>query len=92
MNFQTIKKWIYNNYTGEQIENIVILNKGNFDVIYIIDNNNYKNDEFEKLLSRTIDVVTVISAIDYVENNFNVSFIYNYNKYWELENLKILDL
>ena len=45
MYFQTLKKWIYNNYTGEQIDNIVI--KQEQDKLILIDSNSNLDSNIE---------------------------------------------
>lgn len=65
--FQSLKKWIYNNYDGNEMDNLIVIN--NFDInskkiinkVTLIDINIYKEDD------------------DYVLNNFNKNKLYFLN-------------
>lgn len=97
LNLQTLKKWLYNTYSGNQLDNIIIITcKSNiFSLnIIIIDNNNYNPVEIKKYLNEKIEFVEVIfaksSSYKYKLKPYQkiLNNIYNPNYYWEFEGLK----
>jgi len=91
--FQTLKKWIYNTYSENQIENILLIN--NLENNYkLIDNNSYKISEIKKINNNKIFFVSIIflKASQY-KNILNdqdkiTTMIYDQKNYWEFEGIK----
>lgn len=100
LKYQTLKKWIYNNYSGDLIENLIV--KSNFkfsDVIPIkkivlYDLNNHLNENIKRIQKNTIELIKV-KFIFY--NNKNKSkyknLIYQINDvkyYYQLDGIKFI--
>jgi len=91
LNFQTIKKWLYNNYSGDQLNNIIVIKYKKFT---ILDNNDYNLNDIKRIKDRKIDLIDVVfSKEDNTKKLTNykkiISHMYNPKKYWELEGIKI---
>ncbi len=90
LNFQTIKKWVYNNYSGEQINNLIVIKYKPFT---ILDNNKYSTQSVKKIKERKIKIIKIIIIDKDSSNNQKykktVVDMYNPKKYWELEGIKI---
>jgi len=93
LKFQTLKKWIYNNYTGDQLSNIIIIKSS---PITIIDNNKYDITSMKILSNKLLEKMKIIysrlkmyknisSKYEDIINNIN-----NPKYYWELEGIKFL--
>ena len=56
---QTLKKWVYNNYLGNHIENLIVLvsSKNKF---IIIDNNQHKLVDVNKIRKNKIFIIDII--------------------------------
>ena len=91
--FQTLKKWLYNNYTGDELNNIIIVDKS---PLTIIDNNKHNISEIKILLERKIDRTTVLfsKSPEYKDliKKYNkiIENINNPKYYWELEGIKYI--
>ena len=89
--FQTIKKFIYNNWNGEQIENIIIFYKKN---LIMLDNNIHENDNKKKIIDNKIiylDIIFIKSEeynIFIKMHDFDINYLYEPKYYWELEGIK----
>jgi hypothetical protein len=86
--FQTIKKWIYNNYDGNNLNNIIFYKNDN--KLLLIDNITKKKNDKDLLLSNKIKLFDIIFGINntlkkIIEITKNIN---NYKKYWELEGIK----
>jgi hypothetical protein len=91
--FQTIKKWIYNNYNGNEINNLIIIK---YKPLTILDTNEHKKNIIKNLLYKKIDLIDLIFY--YNKNNKDNTelkeIVYNINNpkfYWEFEGIKILN-
>jgi hypothetical protein len=76
--FQTLKKWLYNNYTGEQIDKIAVKQENN--KLILISTNETIN------FKSKIKFIEIISS-DEIKMNLNLDDTENY---WELEGIKFL--
>jgi hypothetical protein len=94
LKFQTIKKWIYNNYSGDQLGNIIII-KSN--PCTIIDNNEYSLIGMKLMSNKLIEKMKIIysksKAHKDIINKYQniVDNIYNPEYYWEIEGIKFLN-
>lgn len=105
--FQTLKKWIYNTYSGNEIENIVIVigktsNFENFDYnskfkLILIDNVTRNIEKMNKIVENKIFFVKIIflklSELKNIVKNKTqiINLITNPKYYWELDNIKFLN-
>ncbi len=91
MNFQTIKKWIFNNYSGDQLTNLIIIR---YKPLTLLDNNYHSESDIKKLSNRIIDIIKIIftTSREELKSSYKNEIIsmYNPKKYWELEGIKIL--
>ena len=93
LNFQTLKKWIYNNYTGDQLSNIIIIK---VKPIIIIDNNKYDIISIKLLSKKLLEKMKIIYSKSSLYNNIKQKYkdiienISNPKYYCELEGLKFL--
>jgi len=91
--YQTLKKWIYNLYDGNQIENILILNYDK-NKYKLIDNNIYNISKIKKINNEKIFFIDIIflniSQYKNLLNNPNKikNNIYDIEYYWELDGIK----
>ncbi len=90
--FQTIKKWLFNTYSGEQLRNIIIIkNKP----IVILDNNSHTLSDIKKIKNKNIKLIKIIfTSSNKYESNKNkyatqIDILNNPKKYWEIEGIKI---
>jgi len=83
MIYQSLYKWIYNNYSIDEFDNILIINiiKENEDIkkIIIVDNNKFNNELLEKKLF-------FIELLNNIEQYFKI--MYNSNKYFMINGIK----
>lgn len=92
---QTLKKYIYSVYSGDEINNIGLLIK-NYNNIILIDNNKHLISKIKSINLNKIFFITIIFARssqykDILKNsNIDVKKIYNLNDYWEFDGIKIL--
>ncbi len=92
LKFQTVKKWLYNNYTGNQLDNVIIIKAKPFT---ILDTNDYgKNNDFniKRLKSKNIKLINIIFKSDLERKNKFKEIIKNINnptKYWVYEGIKM---
>lgn len=93
LNYQSIKKWLYNIYSGNELANTIIIN---YKPLIILDSNNYTKESAEKILNRQIDLFELIvkPSKKYNENaeyyDKIISNINNPETYWEYEGIKVL--
>lgn len=100
--FQTLKKWIYNVYSGDQIQNIIIgekkINKLNSYIgdLILIDNVTNNISKIKKINNNKILFVEIIfiKASQYKnilpDKEKIIDSISNPNNHWELEGIKFL--
>jgi hypothetical protein len=94
LKFQTIKKWLYNNYTGEQLSNIVIIKSS---PITIIDNNKYSIISMKLLSNKLLEKMKIIYSKSKLYTNIIKKYkdiidnINNPKHYWEIEGIKFLN-
>ena len=97
--FQTLKKFLYNTYSLEQLENLTLvkplhINKSNEVIWTIIDNNNYGIKEIKKINESKVYFIQIIFAkLSQYKKILNMypnylSWIYNNEYYWELDGIK----
>lgn len=88
LNFQTLKKWLYNNYSGNTLDNIIIYSN------IIIDTNKYKPIKIRMILNKKIDDYDYIfsESPHYLNKSKNfIKIIKNINNckyYYEIEGIK----
>lgn len=93
--FQTLKKWIYNNYSGIQIENIIIGQTNTNNKLILIDNVNSNIEKIKKINNNKIFFIHVlfIKSSQYKNILPNITNILETIKnplyYWELEGIKL---
>ncbi len=89
--FQTIKKWLFNNYSGELLENVIVINSKPFT---ILDLNTYDDKQLNKLKKNKIKLFNIIFKSDIEDKKFKQLYskyhkdINNPYKFWELEGIK----
>ena len=98
--YQSIKKWIYNNYNGFKIDNIILFNQLNLsdnlinNLYIILDNNDYENDNnlIDQLVLKKLEFIEII----FINNNKDLIYkykkcvknMYNPRFYYELDGIK----
>jgi len=93
LKFQTLKKWIYNNYRTDQLTNIIII-KSN--PITILDNNKYDIINMKLLSNKLLEKMKIIYSKSNLYKNIIGKYKYiidnidNSKYYWELEGIKFL--
>jgi hypothetical protein len=91
--FQTLKKWIFNTYSGEQIGNLLFIKK-NYDDYLLIDDNKHNINIIKKININKVFFINIIfsQSSQYKEilskQKIDISNIHNIDKYWEIEGLK----
>ena len=95
VHLQTLKKYIYSVYSGDEINNLgLIIN--NYNKITLVDNNKHLISKIKSINSNKIFFITIIfvRSSQYknilYNTNINVNKIYNLNDYWEFDGIKIL--
>lgn len=92
---QTLKKYIYSMYSGDEINNLGILFE-NINKIILIDNNKHSIYKIKYINSNKIFFINIIfsNSSQYKniikEKKIKINKIYNINSYWEYEGIKIL--
>jgi hypothetical protein len=93
LKFQTLKKWFYNNYTGDQLSNIIIIKSK---PITIIDNNKYDIITMNLLSKKLLEKMKIIYSNSRLYKDIIIKYkeiidnINNPEYYWELEGIKFL--
>lgn len=91
--FQTLKKWLYNNYNANTMNNIIIMKQKNKKLV-ILDNNKYNLAEIKRLNQIKINYIDLIflKSSQYIKiiekNKYTDNYIYNINNYMEIEGIK----
>jgi hypothetical protein len=82
LKFQSLKKWLFNLYTYNQIDNVIII-VNNHEYYDIVDNNKYTIFEKKTLINNKIEFINVffnnnkyLDIIKHVFNNFNNPLFY----------------
>ena len=94
MKFQTLKKWIYVNYNGNEMINIIV-NDIDFVDTTIIDNNNYELYEIKKMTDKIIPLFNIIFTKSEFYKASSKQFkkivvdMYDVKKYYEIDGIKI---
>lgn len=92
---QTLKKYIYSIYSGDEINNLGLVIH-NYNKITLIDNNKHPMSRIKSINSNKIFFITIIFACSsqykniLLNSNINVRKIYNPVNYWEFDGIKIL--
>lgn len=93
---QTLKKFIFSIYTGEQIINLGIYWE-DYNKIILIDNNKHLVSKIKQINSNKIFFITIFFSKQsqyknlLKEKNINIDKIYDTNKHWEFEGIKIIE-
>lgn len=91
---QTLKKYIYSVYSGDEINNLALTIE-KYNQIILIDNNKHLMSRIKSINSNKIFFITIIFArsSQYKNilkiSNIDVKKIYNSNNYWEFDGIKI---
>lgn len=93
LNFQSVKKWLYNVYSGNQLDNVIIIE---YKPLTILDSNDYTKDDAKRILNKKIDLFKLIvkpskefdSNKDYLTGI--IEKINNPEYYWVYEGVKVL--
>ena len=94
LKFQTLKKWIYINYDGNTIDNIIV-NNIYFINTTIIDTNDHEVFEIKKLNNKKVEFFDIIFSKSNYYQKVNKDFekyiqnVHNENKYYEIDGIKI---
>lgn len=92
---QTLKKYIYSVYSGNEINNLGLIVK-KYNDIMLIDNNKHTSTKIKSINSNKIFFITIIFLNNFYSKNtsniqnINVEKIYDPYYYWEFEGIKIL--
>lgn len=92
---QTLKKYIYSIYSGDEINNLGLV-VDNYNKITLIDNNKHLISRIKSINSNKIFFITIIFACSsqykniLSNSNIDVKKIYNPINYWEFDGIKIL--
>jgi hypothetical protein len=98
LKFQTIKKWIYNMYDGDAMNNIILVTNPHDHNIIILDDNEYNFFDIKKINNKLIDFIEVIFSKSVVYKNKLKDYkqyldsLHNSQMYWMLEGIKIINL
>jgi hypothetical protein len=94
LKFQTLKKWIYNNYTGDELNNILVIK---IKPIMIIDNNKYDITSMNLLSKKILEKMKIIYSKSNLYENIKAKYkniianINNPKYYCELEGIKFIN-
>lgn len=92
---QTLKKYIYSVYSGDEINNLGLI-IDDYDKITLVDNNKHLISRIKSINSNKIFFIKIIFANSsqykkiLLDSNIDVKKIYNTIKYWEFDGIKIL--
>lgn len=92
---QTLKKFIFSIYTGDEIINLGIYFE-DYNKIIIVDNNKHLVSKIKQININKVFFVTILFSKQsqyknlLKEKNINTNVIYDINKYWEFEGIKII--
>ena len=97
LKYQSVKKWIYSMFNGNEIENMIIvkLDFTNFEKVIIINNNDVSVVNIKKITSKKIEFLDIIFAKSGLYNDILneyvdiVSKINDSNKYYLFDGLKV---
>lgn len=96
LKYQSIKKWIYSIFNGNQVENLIIvkLNFNNIDLVTIINNNESSLVDIKRINNKKIIFIDIFYAklqknADYDEIIKNM---YNVDEYYLFDGLKIYEI
>lgn len=95
MYLQTLKKFIFSVYTGDEIINLGIYLE-DYNKIIIVDNNKHLVSKIKQINTNKIFYITILFSKQsqyknlLKEKNINPNIIYDINKYWEFEGIKII--
>ena len=94
---QTLKKWICNIYTGEEIENLFIkIIDDNNNKFKLLDNNNHNINKIKKIIKNKIFFIEIIfiKSSQYknilLEENIKTTDLYLLENNWEFEGIKFI--
>jgi len=93
LNYQSIKKWLYNIYSGNELSNVIIIQ---YKPLTILDSNKYTKQQAEKILNKKIDLFELIVKPSKKYNQDSkiyddiIKNINNPETYWEYEGIKVL--
>lgn len=93
---QTLKKFIFSVYTGDQLMNLGIYFE-DYNKIIIVDNNKHLVSKIKQINTNKIFFITILFSKQsqykniLKEKKLNPNVIYDINKYWEFEGIKIIE-
>ena len=94
---QTLKKCIFNIYTGEEIENLFIkIIDDNNNKFKLLDNNNHNINKIKKIIKNKIFFIEIIfiKSSQYknilLEENIKTTDLYLLENNWEFEGIKFI--
>ncbi len=92
LKFQTIKKWLYNTYSGNELDNVIVIKSKPFT---LLDTNKYNEIEIKKILEKKIKLINIIFSSSKIFKQKTKSYdeviknINNPKKYWQYEGIKM---
>lgn len=92
---QTLKKYIYSVYLGDEINNLGLI-MDDYNKITLVDNNKHSVSRIKSINSNKIFYIKILFAHSsqykniLINLNIDVKKIYNNDKYWEFDGIKIL--
>lgn len=92
---QTLKKFIFSTYTGDEIFNLGIYLE-DYNKIIIVDNNKHLVSKIKQINTNKVFFITILFSKQsqyknlLKEKNINANVIYDINRYWEFEGIKII--
>lgn len=97
MYFQTLKKFVYATYSGNELNHIGLI-FDDYDKITLIDNNKHSQSKMKNIIKNKIFFVDVIFSMSsqykhiLIEKNINLDDLYDFDKYLEFEGMKIFNI
>jgi hypothetical protein len=98
LKYQSVKKWIYSVFDGDEVQNLIIvkLDFNNIDTIMIINNNDVTIADMKRINNKKIEFVNVFYAKDaggrHEEYEEIVRNMYDVGKYYLFDGLKVHEL
>jgi hypothetical protein len=92
---QTLKKFIFSVYTGDEIINLGVYFE-DYNKIMIVDNNKHLVSKIKQINTNKVFFITILFSKQsqyknlLKEKNININVIYDINKHWEFEGIKII--
>jgi hypothetical protein len=97
LKYQTLKKWVYNNYSGDLIENLIVgekfklNNEKPINKIILFDGNTYlKSEQIQQIKSNSIELIEVKFLSNKKDSLNLLNLIDNPTQYYQLDGIKFL--